>query len=266
MKTLVTAALAVAVAVVIAIPRVRAHSFPAVDPLASNPVVVELFTSEGCSSCPPADDVLTKLVTTQPIAGAQVIALGEHVDYWDRLGWRDPFSAAQFSARQSEYASAFRLGSIYTPQIVVDGHEQLVGSDLGAATSAIAASARRTSARVDVSLMARRASDGSLDVTVTAQARDQAARASALGVWLAVTEDNLASKVARGENGGRTLHHTAVVRRLTKLGSMRPDGSEGPLAGSVPLTPDWNPAAVRLVAFVQDPSTHRILGAATLKP
>jgi len=105
-------------------------------------VVVELFTSEGCSSCPPADDVLSQLAHRQPVAGVKVLALGEHVDYWDRLGWRDPFSSAMYSTRQSNYdAQVFHRHGVYTPQLVVDGQLEYVGSDV---------SARSTSASVPV--------------------------------------------------------------------------------------------------------------------
>ncbi len=99
----------------------------------ATPVIVELFTSEGCSSCPPADALLSQYVKNSPVPGVEVIALGEHVDYWNHNGWADPFSSAQFSQRQSDYSNAFRLDSVYTPQIIVDGKAQLVGSDGDAA-------------------------------------------------------------------------------------------------------------------------------------
>ena len=101
------------------------------------PVIVELFTSEGCSDCPPADTLLDTLIATQPIAGAQIIGLGQHVDYWDRLGWRDRFSSAALTSRQQVYQTRFRTESIYTPQMVVDGRAEFVGSDGNAARKAI---------------------------------------------------------------------------------------------------------------------------------
>src|SRR6185295_18953420 len=101
------------------------------------PVVVELFTSEGCSSCPPADNVLTDLLRDQPIAGVQVIGFSEHVDYWDQLGWKDPFSNAAFTARQTAYSATLHRSDIYTPQIVVDGAAEMVGSDRASVIAAI---------------------------------------------------------------------------------------------------------------------------------
>src|SRR5215468_4014633 len=115
-----------------------------------SPVVVELFTSEGCSSCPPADAVLAQLQQTQPVAGAEVIALGEHVDYWNYIGWSDPFSAPVFSQRQNDYTNAFGAFSVYTPQMVVDGQTEFVGSKMSKALDAIAKAARAPKAKVQL--------------------------------------------------------------------------------------------------------------------
>src|SRR5438045_6457778 len=121
-------------------------------------VIAELSTSEGCSSCPPADDLLRRLIATQPLAGVEIIALGSHVDYWDGLGWRDPFSSALFSARQSAYdAAVFRSNGIYTPQLVVDGALEVVGSDAAAVRRTLLKAASLPKATVSV--VARQESD-----------------------------------------------------------------------------------------------------------
>src|SRR5580698_10921716 len=114
------------------------------------PVIVELFTSEGCSSCPAADRLLSRLEQTQPVAGAQVIAIEEHVDYWNQLGWNDPFSSPQYRARQNDYAVAFKANNIYTPQMVVNGQSAFVGSDMNRAYHEIGAAAQTSTTLVDL--------------------------------------------------------------------------------------------------------------------
>src|SRR5262245_49245421 len=127
---------------------------------ARSPVIVELFTSEGCSSCPPADAVLMQLQKDQPVAGAEVIALSEHVDYWNYIGWSDPFSSAAFSARQETYAQAFKRESVYTPQIVVDGQAEVVGSNINKVREAIGNAARLPKADVKISIPRTKAEKG----------------------------------------------------------------------------------------------------------
>jgi len=150
------------------------------------PILVELFTSEGCSSCPPADRLLARLAAEQPVPGALVVPLSLHVDYWNRLGWVDPFSSAAFSRRQGGYAARFGSGRVYTPQMVVDGRIELVGSDERAARRALESAAGEAKASVAVIP----AASGSVRITV--------AGARGADVLLAITEEGLASDVARG--------------------------------------------------------------------
>src|SRR5438132_2308049 len=165
---------------------------------ASTPVLVELFTSEGCSDCPPADAVLERLIAAQPIAGVEVVGLGQHVDYWDRLGWKDRFSAAASTNRQQLYGARFNLDSVYTPQIVVDGRAQLVGSDDRAARSAIerAATALHGMLRID------------LDVGRPFQGRQETARGDHERVALHVTAQDL-PPLGRGD-------HADIVVAITE--------------------------------------------------
>ncbi len=222
-------------------------------------VVAELFTSEGCSSCPPADQVLARLVDEQPIEGVTVVALGEHVDYWDRLGWRDPFSAQLFSARQSAYDSGvFRTGRIYTPQVVIDGHLEVIGSDESAVHSAVRKAARTPKAQVAVASEALQ--DGSLRVSVRVEI-PSGLSINPAEVMIALTEDRLSTNVRRGENSGRVLSHAAVVRSLASVGPLSLRFGVQTTTASLAVAPAWSRENLRVVAFVQEQVTRRIVGA-----
>ena len=238
------------------------HRLRAADAGARVAVVAELFTSEGCSSCPPADEVLTRLMASQPVAGVEIIALGEHVDYWDRLGWRDPFSSPTFTSRQSQYDDrVFRSHRIYTPQIVVDGQSEEVGSDLDAVRRAIERAAKQPKAAVTVGARA----DGdrlSVDVRVDAAA-DVPLRDTA-DIMVAITEDRLETHVRRGENSGRVLEHTAVVRSLSTVGALSLGRRTLSITAPLTLSRDWKPERLRVVAFVQETKSRRMVGAGSI--
>jgi hypothetical protein len=229
------------------------------------PVVVELFTSEGCSSCPPADRLLADLHDKQPVKGAYIIALEEHVDYWNRLGWADPFSSADFSARQSGYAQAFGAGRVYTPQMVVDGWQEFVASDAQKARQAIVSSAQRPKAKISiVTSNSQKTSGKALAVAVRVESLPNEST-DPLEIWLAVTEDDLATNVLRGENAGRRLPHQAVVRRMLKFGEIRSRPVEASSwSKELRIDPAWDTTRLRLVAFLQEVRSRRIVGAAGL--
>ena len=234
-------------------------STPAVHAAGRTPVLVELFTSEGCSDCPPADTVLARLVADQPIAGAEVIALGEHVDYWDQLGWKDRFSSAALTSRQQTYGSHFNLDSVYTPQIVVDGGAQFVGSDAAAARRAIERAA--ASAHASVTLRVEAVSDRAIAVSVDVAGTQHRGNADRADVQVAITEDGVVTDVKRGENHGRTLTHSAVVRSMTTIGQVAADGGAS-VRAEIPLGTDWRRDRLKAVAFVQEQRGRAILASA----
>ncbi len=231
------------------------------NPNSATPVVVELFTSEGCSDCPSADAVLANFTRHQPLSDVHVIALGEHVDYWNNRQWKDPFSSAAFSQRQGAYATAFRNAQVYTPQMVVDGKAEFVGSDKERATGEISRAASVIErSHVNVSLEAQKKSADQLSVSVKVRGLTQDAAQS--DVYVAVTEDGLSSQVKGGENGGRHLDHAAVVRSLTSIGRAAGSGGLETFAGTLPLAPGASLAKYHVVAFVQRSDAGAILGGA----
>jgi len=217
------------------------------------PVIVELFTSEGCSSCPPADALLSQFTKTQPVAGANVIALGEHVDYWDHGGWADRFSSHRFTLRQNDYVRAFRKDTVYTPQMIVDGQTQFVGSDEDAARAAIAHAAHQPKAQVSLT----RTGDALL---VQVDHLPSSAKNDPAEVVLAITESGLSSTIGGGENAGRRLGHSAVVRQFTPLGTI--SGGAFRALPSLNLASGWRRENLSAVVFVQERGSRRIVGAA----
>ena len=226
------------------------------------PVLVELFTSEGCSSCPPADELLARLEQTQPVAGAEIIALSEHVDYWNRLGWADPYSSAEFSERQNSYARAFDTDDIYTPQMIVDGRVQFVGSNRYRARQAITDASRAAKARVQISL--RGATVDSANLAISISDLQSAWTGDSAEVLLAITESALRSSVSRGENAGRSLHHTAVVRTLSSLGNIDSQSKSFSAEPVVRIEEKWKRENLKAVVFVQERASRRVLGAAQI--
>ena len=224
----------------------------------ATPVLVELFTSEGCSSCPPADALLSRLESTQPVSGADAIVLEEHVDYWDRLGWKDPFSSSAMSERQTEYGQALGGRQIYTPQMIVDGRSEFVGNSENAALRAI----RTAGAVAKPAVTLAWTSDGKLNVNIAPLTN--ASGGDTPHVFVAITENGLHSDVRRGENAGRSLQHRGVVRQLTNLAKAETSSPGFSSAFAVHTQPEWNRANLRAVVFVQEQRSRRVLAAAAI--
>jgi hypothetical protein len=228
------------------------------------PVIVELFTSEGCSSCPRADALLSQLDRSQPVAGAQIIALEEHVDYWNQLGWVDPFSSPQYRVRQNDYAQRFAIDSVFTPQMVVNGQAQFTGGDGSRALQEIGRAAQTPGVQVDLRTAANPGNPELLDlfVQVTNLSAGKTRRAD---VYLAVTEKDLVSNVLRGENSGRQLRHAPVVRSFGVIGKIQSSGANaGQIVNTLRFPREWRRENLRAVVFVQEHDASRIAGAAVI--
>jgi hypothetical protein len=249
--------------------RETAPSAPSLEPAGGvrSAVIVELFTSEGCSSCPPADAMLLQLQKSQPVAGAEVIALSEHVDYWNYIGWSDPFSSAAFSARQETYAQAFRQERIYTPQMIVDGQTEFTGNSLNKAREAIAKAAGSPKADVRITIPKTKTENDSQAISLVVSVKNlpPVNRGDVAEVILALTEDNLSSNVSRGENSGRKLAHTAVVREMRALGGVDPATKSFDSETTVAVASGWKRDDLRVVVFAQERAHRRVLGAASVR-
>jgi len=222
------------------------------------PVLVELFTSEGCSSCPPADRLLATLSTNQPIAAADIIVLEEHVDYWDGIGWKDRFSSSTFTDRQNLYAPRLGFDSPYTPQMVIDGRYQFVGNDASRATAAIAKSTTKHKASLNLS-------------SANIQGRQITASVSSSStlpngdLYAALVQPSATTQVRGGENGGHKLEHVSIARSFRRIGRTQ-DLARSALTFTLTAPSDIAPANLRLVVFAQQPSQGQVFAVVQSNP
>ncbi|MGA8621379.1 MAG: DUF1223 domain-containing protein [Candidatus Sulfotelmatobacter sp.] len=224
-----------------------------------SPVLVELFTSEGCSSCPPADALLSKF-DRQSRTGAEIVVLSEHVDYWNDLGWKDPYSSHVYSDRQNTYADRLGLSSVYTPQMVVDGSIEFVGSSARSANEAFGQALGAPKIPVRLSSITVERTD-ILRAHIETEALTDSFGSHEAEVYVAVALNHAESQVSRGENGGQRLAHTAVVRTLFKIGSVHL-GQSFAQDVQLKLESGTDPHNLRLIAFLQQPHQGRVIGTA----
>jgi len=231
-------------------------------PSRRTPVLVELFTSEGCSSCPPADKLLASLQRDQPVANAQIIALEEHVDYWDRTGWRDRFSSPLLTERQGLYAPRLKFDDSYTPQMVVDGQAQFLGSDPSKAVASITRAAETPKINLTLS---QPAVDGKrITCSVSTPAGTTLPRGD---LYAALVEPAASTEVKAGENGGKHLNHVSVVRSFQRIGKIQ-DLGRGPIPFKLNAPSDESATNMHIVVFAQLPDQGPVRGviATTIAP
>lgn len=232
---------------------------PDVEKAARSPILVELFTSEGCSSCPPADELLRKLDAAQPVSGAQLIVLSEHVDYWNHDGWKDPYSASWLTERQSAYCRALRVDEPYTPQMIVDGTALVKMSDAEQMRHVFETAAAAPKASVTI---------GSVKIegsTVRGRVQANGGSGESADVYVAVALDHAESQVLRGENKGRHLTHIAVVESVKKLGTLQ-KAAGFDQEFQIKLKGATDAGNLRIVAFAQEPNEGKVVGAALERP
>lgn len=228
-------------------------------PNSGTPILIELFTSEGCSSCPPADAWLQKIDASQPISGAQAIVLSEHVDYWNHDGWKDPYSSSLLTERQSGYVRAMGLNSAYTPQLIVNGRSELRMSDPQQVSQVLLKAVKAPQVPVRItSISVEGDSPAVLRAHIEADGSSQKRNAD---VFAAIALDHAESQVLDGENGGRRLTHVAVVQDLIKIGKLE-KGKTFAQDYQAKLKPGLDPKNLRMIVFVQEPGPGDVVGAA----
>ncbi len=227
-------------------------------------MLAELFTSEGCSSCPPADKMLGQIDEMQPITGEHVIVLGEHVDYWNHDGWKDAYSSAYFTQRQTDYVRRFGVKEPYTPEMVIDGAAQVSGNDGPAVQSALEKA--RGTAKVPVKISGV-AVEGGKTVRAHLMVDELPAdfKAKKADVVVAIALDHVETHVGAGENKGRDIKSVAVAQSIEKVGTVeKGKGFDRDVTVKVKSAADAG--NLRVIAFVQGADTGEVMGVAMENP
>ncbi len=240
------------IAITLAFPALLAQATP---PARPKVVLVELFTSEGCSSCPPADALLRMINGSTTRSGQLIVGISEHVTYWNSLGWADPFSSPTYTNRQNAYSDTFHLDSVYTPQMVINGRHQFVGSDRASLEKALHAEQSQPTP-IDLRILSTSTANNRLTVNFSATG-DPSLRGSDIIAVLADDADQ--STVLRGENSGRTLTHAAVARSLSPVAKLQ-STPEQTITLALPASFKSKPGH-HLILFAQQAATGHILGA-----
>jgi hypothetical protein len=237
----------------------ESHAAPtsSINATPSSVVIVELFTSEGCSSCPPADALLQRINLKQTDAGQLIVGISEHVTYWNSLGWKDPYSLPVFTDRQSVYASRLSPVGSYTPQMVLNGRDQFVGSDVSALEQALRKDARRE--HFGLRIVSSAPAAAGLDVKFALTGNPSAP----LDIIAVLADDTDRSSVLRGENSGRQLQHVSVARSMTRVATVRDDGEQSVHVSFPEGFSASNGEGHHLILFAQEQRQGAILGATT---
>lgn len=218
-------------------------------------VLLELYTSEGCPTCPPADAHLARLEREQPIADTEIITLALHVDYWNSLAWKDVYSSPMFSRRQQIYSLALKTNQSYTPQMIVDGQIEFTGSNAAKARKAILEASKTIKAAIAIT-----PHTAGCKIEITGIPAHETAT-----VFLAITEDNLASNRKSGQNSNKKVEHISVVRELKSLGMLAAAQTNLEIDTALQVQSAWKKENLKLVVFVQENASRRILGASRIK-
>jgi hypothetical protein len=232
---------------------------------ASKPVIVEVFTAQGCSGCPAGEQAIDDLIRNPVVSNAEMIVLAEHVPYWDHIGWTDTFAQPEFKTRQSDYLSkVFRNGGLYTPQAIVDGQWEGSGASAEAVRRAVADAVSAPKATMTVDPLWIEGA-GAVRVQMHVELPPELVLKESADVLLAITEDRLTTQITDGDNKGKTVQQNAVARFLKVVGSLDAGSRTWSTTATVPVAGGWKHTDLRAIGMLQERASRRMIGGAAAR-